>query len=70
MLAGGLELLPGSALHVSPTAGGFALAQFAKPVKLAFAFGPLSEANLAVFAKDGRTVTLSGLGGTLQLERR
>ena len=34
------------------------------------AFGPLSEANLAVFAKDGRTVTLSGLGGTLQLERR
>ena len=34
------------------------------------AFGPLSEANLAVFAKDGRTVSLSGLGGTLQLERR
>lgn len=33
------------------------------------AFTPLSDANLAVFAADGKSVTLSGLGGTLQLER-
>jgi hypothetical protein len=33
-------------------------------------YGPLSDANLAVFSADGREVTLSGLGGTLQLARR
>lgn len=33
-------------------------------------YGPLSDANLAVFSADGRDVTLSGLGGTLQLARR
>ena len=34
------------------------------------AFTPLADANMAVFSADGRTVTLSGLGGPLQLERR
>ena len=34
------------------------------------AFSTLDEANLAVFGDDGRTVMLSGLGGTLQLEQR
>jgi hypothetical protein len=34
------------------------------------AFGPLSDANIAVFGADGSDVTLSGLGGTLQLQRR
>src|SRR5262245_15282273 len=43
MLAGGLDRLPGSVLHVPPAFGGFALVQFAKPRKLAFAFGPLMK---------------------------
>ena len=30
----------------------------------------LAEANLAIFGSDGRTVTLSGTGGILSLERR
>lgn len=34
------------------------------------AFSTLDDANLAVFGDDGRTVMLSGLGGTLQLEQR
>ena len=34
------------------------------------AFGALGDANLAIFAKDGREATLSGTGGTLTLERR
>jgi hypothetical protein len=34
------------------------------------AFGPISDANIAVFSADGREVTLSGLGGTHQLARR
>ena len=34
------------------------------------AFTPLTDANLAVFAADGKSVTLSGFGGTLTLERR
>ena len=34
------------------------------------AFGPISDANIAVFSADGGEVTLSGLGGTLQLARR
>jgi hypothetical protein len=34
------------------------------------AFVPLADANLAVFDAAGGTVTLSGLGGPLQLERR
>ena len=34
------------------------------------AFAALTDTNLAIFAKDGRTVTLSGLGGMLALERR
>ena len=34
------------------------------------AFAALADANLAVFGKDGRDVTLSGLGGMLTLERR
>ena len=33
-------------------------------------FAALDEANTAVFAKDGATVTLTGYGGTLTLERR
>jgi len=34
------------------------------------AFSALADANLAVFSKDGREVTLSGLGGIIALERR
>ena len=34
------------------------------------AFGALADANLAIFGKDGREVTLSGFGGTLVLARR
>lgn len=34
------------------------------------AFAALAEANLAMFAKDDREVTLSGYGGILKLERR
>ena len=34
------------------------------------AFAALADANLAVFATDGRKVMLSGLGGMLALERR
>lgn len=34
------------------------------------AFSALADANLAVFSKEGREVTLSGLGGLLNLERR
>ena len=34
------------------------------------AFGALGDANLVIFAKDGREATLSGTGGTLTLERR
>ncbi len=34
------------------------------------AFAALADANLAVFSKDGREVTLSGFGGLLTLERR
>ena len=34
------------------------------------AFGAVGDANLAIFAKDGREATLSGTGGTLTLERR
>jgi len=34
------------------------------------AFAALADANLAVFGKDGRDVTLSGFGGMLSLERR
>ena len=34
------------------------------------AFGALADANLVIFAKDGREATLSGPGGTLTLERR
>ena len=34
------------------------------------AFAALADANLAVFSKDGRDVTLSGFGGVLALERR
>jgi hypothetical protein len=34
------------------------------------AFGPISDANIAVFSANGGEVTLSGLGGTLQLARR
>ena len=34
------------------------------------AFTPLADANMAVFSADGATITLSGLGGPLQLERR
>ena len=34
------------------------------------AFSALSDANLAIFAKDGRSVTLSGLGGMVSAERR
>jgi len=34
------------------------------------AFAALDEANTAVFSKDGATVTMSGYGGTLTLERR
>ena len=34
------------------------------------AFTPLTDANLAVFSADGTSVTLSGLGGPLMLERR
>ncbi len=34
------------------------------------AFAALGDANMAIFGKDGRDVTLSGFGGTLALERR
>ena len=34
------------------------------------AFGAVGDANLAIFAQDGREATLSGTGGTLTLERR
>ena len=34
------------------------------------AFAVLTDANLAVFGKDGREVTLTGYGGALTLERR
>ena len=34
------------------------------------AFSAVGDANLAIFAKDGREATLSGTGGTLTLERR
>ena len=34
------------------------------------AFAVLTDANLAVFGKDGRDVTLTGYGGALTLERR
>ena len=34
------------------------------------AFGALGDANLAIFAEDGREATLSGTGGTMTLERR
>ena len=34
------------------------------------AFAALTDANLAVFGKDGGAATLTGLGGTLSLERR
>ena len=34
------------------------------------AFAALADANTAIFDKDGKTVTLSGYGGTLTLERR
>jgi hypothetical protein len=34
------------------------------------AFTPITDANLAVFSADGKTVTLSGLGGSLLLARR
>ena len=34
------------------------------------AFAVLTDANLAVFGKDGREVTLTGYGGALILERR
>jgi len=34
------------------------------------AFAALTDANLAVFGKDGGEATLTGLGGTLSLERR
>ena len=34
------------------------------------AFGAVGDANLAIFAKEGREATLSGTGGTLTLERR
>lgn len=30
----------------------------------------LADTNLAIFGKDGRTVTLSGIGGMVVLERR
>ena len=34
------------------------------------AFSALTDANLAVFGKDGAEATLTGLGGSLSLERR
>jgi hypothetical protein len=34
------------------------------------AFAALADANTAIFGKDGKTVTLSGYGGILTLERR
>jgi len=34
------------------------------------AYGALSEANIAIFSKDGAEASLSGTGGTLTLERR
>ena len=34
------------------------------------AFAALADANTAVFGKDGATLTMTGYGGTLALERR
>jgi hypothetical protein len=34
------------------------------------AFAALADANTAIFGKDGKTVTLSGYGGIVSLERR
>ena len=34
------------------------------------AYAALSEANIAIFSKDGKEASLSGTGGTLTLERR
>ena len=34
------------------------------------AYAALSEANIAVFSRDGKEASLSGTGGTLTLERR
>ena len=34
------------------------------------AFASLADANTAIFGQDGKTVTLSGYGGLLTLERR
>ncbi|MGH6707058.1 MAG: hypothetical protein ACREB1_09655 [Sphingomicrobium sp.] len=34
------------------------------------AYAALTEANIAIFSKDGREANLSGTGGTLTLERR
>ncbi len=34
------------------------------------AYGAVTEANIAIFSKDGKEASLSGTGGTLTLERR
>ena len=34
------------------------------------AYAALSEANIAIFSRDGKEASLSGTGGTLTLERR
>ena len=34
------------------------------------AYAALTEANIAIFSKDGKEASLSGTGGTLTLERR
>ena len=34
------------------------------------AYAAVTEANIAIFSKDGREASLSGTGGTLTLERR
>lgn len=54
----------------SPSPGGSSDCGRSPSLQEDVAFGALGDANLAIFDKEGREVTLSGFGGTLVLERR